>query len=314
MENVKQRCAPAECGNSHVRIIEGLSARLRAARDFQPRRFIRLEFGPDTIGWIRRDLVGRLRAWPRVFEFSEKTICLRPAAEAGLSAALAEVAQGLARAGVVRGWRGETYAIRAGDGAAVLFHLERAAMRFFGLTSSAAHLNGFVETEAGSRILVARRAATKAIDPGMLDNLVAGGVPSGQDAWQTLLRECGEEAGIPVALAAKARPAGVLQVYREVPAGLHSEILFIHDLAFPAEFAPLNSDGEVGEFLSLDAACLIERIARGEMTVEAGLVAMDFILRRGLLHDTHPAIGAAVEFCRRQGPDSLPRPASGSKV
>jgi 8-oxo-dGTP pyrophosphatase MutT (NUDIX family) len=279
--------------------IEGLSARLRAARDFQPRRFVRLEFGTDTIGWIRRDLAGRLRAWPRVFEFSEKNICLRPAAEAVLSAALAEVAQGLARAGAVRGWRGESYAIRAGDGAAVLFHLERAAMRFFGLTSSAAHLNGFVETEAGARILVARRAPTKAIDPGMLDNLVAGGIPSGQDAWQTLLRECGEEAGIPVALAAKALPAGVLQVYREVPEGLHSEILFIHDLALPAAIAPRNTDGEVSEFLSLDAASLIECVARGEMTVEAGLVAVDFVLRHGLLQDEDGKIGAAIEACRR---------------
>ena len=276
-----------------------VDAALRAARDFRPQGYLPLALGANTIGWIRRDHAGRLRAWPGVFEFSEINICLRPTAEAVLSAALAEVAQALAREGTIRGWRDETYAIRADDGAAVLFHLERAAMRFFGLTSSAAHLNGYAGEGEKLRILITRRAASKAIDPGLLDTLVAGGVPSGQDAWQTLLRECGEEAGIPVALAERARPAGVLRVCREVPDGLHREILFIHDLALPPGFTPCNTDGEVSEFLSLDPATLLERIAHGEMTVEAGLVGADFALRHGMIEDEDGKIGAALEACRR---------------
>ncbi len=282
-----------------MQIADGLGARLRAARDFRPQGFIRFEFGTDTIGWIRRDQAGRLRAWPQVFEFSEKNIHLRPAAEAALSGSMAEVAQALAREGTIRGWRDETYSVHAEAGGETLFHIERAAMRFFGLTSSAAHLNGYTDEGAKLRILIARRGATKAIDPGMLDNLVAGGVPSGQDAWQTLLRECGEEAGIPVALARSAKPAGLLQVCREVPDGLHSEILYVHDLALPPDFAPHNTDGEVGEFIALDPEALLERIARGEMTVEAGLAAVDFLIRHGLLRDAAPALSGAVEACRR---------------
>lgn len=277
---------------------EPLCARLLAARDFRPQRFVPLHLGAKPIGWIRRDLAEGLRAWPEVFQFSEKNICLQPVAEADLSAALAEVAKALARDGAVRGWRGETYAIRVADDEPILFHLERAAMRFFGLTSSAAHLNGYFLQEEHPSIWVARRSETKAIDPGMLDNLVAGGVPSGQDAWQTLLRECGEEAGIPVALAGGARPAGVLRVCREVPEGLDSEILYIHDLALPADFVPQNTDGEVSEFLALDAQRLIERIAGGEMTVEAALVAADFVLRHRMLQDEAGEIAAAVEACR----------------
>ncbi|MEK7863086.1 MAG: NUDIX domain-containing protein, partial [Chloroflexota bacterium] len=193
----------------------------------------------------------------------------------------------------------ETYAVRADAGGEPLFHLERAAMRFFGLTSSAAHLNGFVLQNEMPAIWIARRAASKAIDPGMLDTLVAGGVPSGQDPWQTLLRECGEEAGMARALAEKARPAGVLRVCREVPEGLHSEILYVHDLALPPDFTPRNTDGEVSEFLALDPAQLLTRIARGEMTVEAGLVAVDFVLRHGLLRDSGGTLRAAVEACGR---------------
>jgi len=281
-----------------MQISDGLSTRLRAARDFRPQGFIPLQWGADRIGWIRRDQASRLRTWPDIFLFSSEKIQLRQAGEPALSASLAEVAQALARDGAVRGWRGETYAVRANPGGEALFHIERAAMRFFGLISSAAHLNGFFLQNENPIIWIARRSATKSIDPGMLDNLVAGGVASGQDAWQALLRECGEEAGIPVVLAEKARPAGVLRVCRAVPEGLHSEILHIHDLALPADFAPRNTDGEVSEFLSLDAQALCERIARGEMTIEAGLVAADFAIRHGLVNDGDGNIGAAIEACR----------------
>lgn len=277
---------------------ERLSARLRAARDFRPEGFLRFEVGPEPVGWVRCDLADRLRVWPGVFEFSSQKIQLGPAHEALLSARLAEVASALARDGVIGGWRGETYAIRAHSDSAVLFHLERSAMRFFGLTSSAAHLNGFCLQGEKPTIWIGRRAASKAIDPGMLDTLVAGGVPSGEDAWQTLQRECGEEAAIPLALAQEARPAGALHVCREVSDGLHSEILFSYDVALPADFTPRNTDGEVDEFLSLDPPALLERIACGEMSIEAGLVAADFALRHALIEDEDGKIGAAIEACR----------------
>lgn len=271
---------------------------MRAARNFLEHDFVRLNIGMLAIGWIRRDLVAHLNSWPDVFEFSNGSIRLCEASEPRLSASMAQVARALAREGAIRGWRGETYAVRANPGGEVLFHVERAAMRFFGLASAAAHLNGFFVRSHVPVIWIARRAATKSIDPGMLDNLVAGGVPSGEDAWQALLRECAEEAGIPRALAEKARPAGLLQVCREVPGGLHSEVLHLHDLALAADFAPRNTDGEVSEFLPLNGAELLERIARGEMTVEAGLVAADFALRHGMIRDEDGRISAAVEACR----------------
>ena len=275
-----------------------LGARLRSARNFRPGNFVRFDCGTEAIGWIRRSLAGRLTSWPEIFESSAASIQLRPAAEAVLSARLAAVATALARDGMIRGWRGETYAVRAKEGGTPLFHLERAAMRFFGLTSSAAHLNGFFFKGENPSIWIARRAATKSIDPGMFDKLVAGGVTSGQDAWQTLLRESGEEAGIAPVLAAKARPAGVLRACREVPEGLESEVLYVFDLALPAEFAPRNTDGEVSEFLPLHARALLDRIARGEMTIEAGLVAVDFVLRHELVADSDGTLRTAVEACR----------------
>ena len=48
---------------------------------------------------------------------------------------------------------------------------------------------------------VARRARTKATYPGKLDNMVAGGHPLGISAFDNLLKECYEEAGIPPEIA-----------------------------------------------------------------------------------------------------------------
>jgi 8-oxo-dGTP pyrophosphatase MutT (NUDIX family) len=285
-----------------MQISDGPGARLRAARDFRPQGFLPLVLGADRIGWMRRDSTVRLRDWPEVFAVSQERISIAQHPRADVTAAFAGVARTLEREGAIQGWRGETYAVRAEQGGETLFDVERAAMRFFGFTSSAAHLNGFVLENDIASIWIARRAATKAIDPGMLDNLVAGGVASGQDPWQALLRECAEEAGIPLALAQRAQPARVLKACREVPEGLDSEILHNYDLALPADFVPRNADGEVSEFLLLDAPSLLERIARGELTVEAGLVAVDFALRRGLIHDEDGKLGAAIESCRALTP------------
>ena len=280
--------------------MEGVLRALRAARRFRRREFARLACGRQAIGWLRRDFAERLRRWPETFVHEGARVRLNEALgdEPGRTRALAHVTRALAKEGAVRGWRGETYAVYSASGDGVLFHIERAAVHFFGLTSLAAHLNGYSGRGAGLRLFSGRRARTKSIDPGMLDTLVAGGVPSGQDAWQTLVRECGEEAGIARALAERARPAGVLQVCFEVPEGLHSEILHAHDLALPADFVPRNTDGEVSEFLALQPEALLERIGRGEMTVEAGLVAVDFMLRHGLLRAPGGSVAAAVEACR----------------
>ena len=45
----------------------------------------------------------------------------------------------------------------------------------------------------------------------MLDNMVAGGIASGIGIFETLVKECQEEAGIPEALAKKAVPVGMIR-------------------------------------------------------------------------------------------------------
>ncbi len=93
---------------------------------------------------------------------------------------------------------------------------------------------------------IARRSPTKAIDPGMLDNLVGGGIAAGQSVAATLVKEAWEEAGIDAAARAHAQPAGAVHLCREQPDGLQRETIFVHDLWLPVGLRRrAGQDGEV---------------------------------------------------------------------
>ncbi|MCD6040843.1 MAG: hydrolase [Burkholderiales bacterium] len=226
---------------------------------FKPARFVRFMAAGRRIGWLRPELAARLRGWPAVFTSNpDKVVLLDPKS-------LSDVVEQLAQEGFIPGWRDERYRIED------LFDIERAAARPFGLTTRAVHLNGI---SFDGKMWLARRAPAKAIDPGLLDNLVGGGVASGLTPEQTLVKEAWEEAGIPAELARGARRGGTVKVLREVLEGVQSELIDVYNLALPPEFAPRNQDGEVAEFslLSFD-----EVRACGEMTHEAKLVALEYL-------------------------------------
>jgi 8-oxo-dGTP pyrophosphatase MutT (NUDIX family) len=236
---------------------------------------------------VRRDLAQHLRAWPGLFQFDGACLTLSPLldSETERAAALAASIERLAATGVIGGWRDERYAIVESFGGPPLAFIERAAARFFGVLTFAAHCNGY--TRRGDELLmwIARRSAAKPIDPGMLDNLVGGGMAHGLSPRDTLLKEGWEEAGIPPALMHSATEGRSLQVLREVPEGCQHEEVHVHDLELPPAFTPVNQDGEVAEFRLCPLPEVIELIAAGELTVDASLVALDFLFRHGLLRE-----------------------------
>jgi len=97
----------------------------------------------------------------------------------------------------------------------VLGRIDRGAIPAFGIQATGVHLNGLVRQADGLHVWVARRARNKALDPGKLDHIVAGGVPAGLTSAETLVKEAAEEAAIPPDLAARAREVGVLSYAME---------------------------------------------------------------------------------------------------
>ncbi|MGF6769286.1 isopentenyldiphosphate isomerase [Paraburkholderia sp. GAS199] len=256
---------------------------ITAARRFDVHAHLPLWIDAEQVGWIRSTDVALLARWPDVFEIDNARVTLAASFNTVdlRSAALGSVIGALAAEGRIPGWRNETYAIRNAFDAPPLAYIERAASRFFGTMTYAVHLNGVVEYADGApQLWIARRSDTKATDPGMLDNVVAGGIGWGFGVEATIVKECWEEAGIPEEIASRAVAGRTAHVLQSLPEGTQAEQIFIYDLALPADFAPRNQDGEVGEH----RLARIEEVARwieeDAMTVDASLATLDCLLRR----------------------------------
>src|SRR6185437_8521013 len=126
---------------------------------------------------------------------------------------------------------------------------------YFGVRAYGVHLNGWRRDGGALRLWVGRRAADKKVAPDKLDNLVAGGIGYRMETQQ----------------------------------GLRDDVLFLYDLEVPAEFVPVNTDGEIVAFSLMDAAEVLERVrSTDDFKFNVNLVIIDFALRRGLIAPSDP--------------------------
>jgi 8-oxo-dGTP pyrophosphatase MutT (NUDIX family) len=255
----------------------------------------------QVVGSVDAAHVAVLRRWPQALALQADavTLCL-PRAER--DAWFAEANQALRAEGLIRAWRDETFALFSPGSGAVLARLERASTRFWGTLTLGAHCNGWVAGDDGrpAWLWVARRSDLKPTDPGKHDNLVGGGVPFGQSPCEALVREGFEEAGLGPDRMAQAVHASVLELQRDIPEGLQFERLHAFDLELQPHERPVNQDGEVAAVECLPVAEAARLAAAGEMTVDAALVTLDFLLRHGLLASDPegPALAAAMARLR----------------
>jgi 8-oxo-dGTP pyrophosphatase MutT (NUDIX family) len=245
-------------------------------------------------GSVARAHLEALARWPEALRVDDAAVTLTlPAAERDRF--FDQANRALRDAGLIVAWRDETYPVLAEADGRLLATFERAASRFWGTLTFGAHCNGYVRGSDGAPawLWIARRAADKPTDPGMLDNLIGGGVPHGQTPVDTVVREGWEEAGLQPAQMAGLEPGRVLQLARDIPEGFQNERLSVYDLALPAGLEPCNQDGEVQSITRMPLADAFECAVAGEMTVDAALATLDFALRRRLL-DHRDAAGLEV--------------------
>lgn len=235
--------------------------------------------GDLALGWLKPDFA-------RAFA---QQAGLTPDAAGAVTLPSARAAElpGIARAMGEAGWfrlRGEMFDVRADEEGPAITMLDRGAVPSFGVVSHGVHCNGLVERADGLHVWVARRSATKLLDPDKLDHIVAGGVAAGMDADETMIKEAGEEAGVPPTLAARAQRVGQLRYDMERPEGLRRDLIYCYDLVLPEDFIPVPSDGEVESFALWPIGQLVETV-RGtdQFKFNVSLVLIDLFLRRGLI-------------------------------
>jgi len=248
----------------------------------------RLKFyiGQTHAGYVHPEFAETLRAVTLEITVTDRVT---------LASAAAPKLNAIAKAAGAR-VRNEDFDVRETMDGPVLAVLDRGALPVFGVIGAGVHLNGFVRRPDGVHLWVAKRAADKKLDPGKLDNLVAGGVPAGLSPFQTLLKEAAEEAALPADLARQAVPVGRFAYNMERPEGLRRDVIFAYDLELPENFVPVPTDGEVEEFSLWSLPRVLEAVRDTEaFKFNVNLVLIDFLLRFGLAADPAGALRAALD-------------------
>lgn len=221
---------------------------------------------PARAHWLQ----AHLRPMPRAFSGR----LLWPSAQATCSERsqwLAEVLQRARQQDLVSGWRDELYAwwpqpaIPPTMERPPAFVAERAGFRHLGLLSHAVHIHGFLPH---GDLWCGRRSMDKATDPGLLDNLAAGGLAAGENPLQAAVRELHEEAGLSIE-AARLVYKGSVRTCRVEPEGWHDERLLVFNLTLYPDEIPHNLDGEVEGFECLTPVQWLVRLRHGHFTADA---------------------------------------------
>jgi hypothetical protein len=203
--------------------------------------------------------------------------------------AVAGVLETLRDHGLVPGWRGEHYPVSRSFHAEPVLTIERAAVSRMGSKGYGVHLNGYVRKNGGIHMWVGKRSMRKPTGPGKLDQMVAGGQPIGISVHDNLIKECAEEAGMPVELATTARPVGTVSYLTERPDGLRHDVLFNYDIELPHDFEPTPTDGEVDAFYLWPIEEIIERMREADdFKFNAALVIIDFAVRHAVIGPDDP--------------------------
>jgi len=267
----------------------GFLGHIRRCNAWRPEDYRPWIIGDDIAGYVTHATAAELSAYSGLFVEEAGRLALHPrhGDRNARDAALGEAVARLHGSGHVLHVTGERYPLRIGG--RTVAALERGASAVLGIESSGCHVNGFVRRADGLHMWIGRRAPGKRSYPGQLDNFVAGGQPDGLSVVDNLVKECGEEAGVPPALARSAIPVGLVSyVMATEPGlgapGLNRHVLHCFDLELPADFQPIPVDGETAEFRLLpirDVAAIVETSL--DFKYNCALVIIDFLIRHGLL-------------------------------
>jgi 8-oxo-dGTP pyrophosphatase MutT (NUDIX family) len=232
--------------------------------------------GGTHVGWVAPSAAEALSRFPAMRVTADTVELTEPEALDGIARALAE-------RGVLRR-RGEAFDVCARPDLPPLARVDRGAIPFFGIRAAGVHVNGLVQRPDGLHMWVARRAMDKLLDPGKLDHIVAGGIPAGLTPLQTLIKEAGEEAAIPPALAGNAVLVASFGYASERQEGLRRDWLYAYDLVLPEDFTPQPADGEVEAFELWTLRRVFAAVRdTDDFKFNVNLVLIDLFIRLGLI-------------------------------
>ncbi|KOS20673.1 Uncharacterized protein ESCO_006805 [Escovopsis weberi] len=262
------------------------------------------EDGPYAIGYVLKRVARELDQAPAelragiVIDYDNRTIrlCLGDSTEVERTQMMANLAKywrDRATFKLLKTWRNELWPVYDRRGG-LLFSMERAAVGLIGAMRYGVHMTAYVEDKTaphGIRLWIPKRAADKSTYPSMLDNTVAGGLMTGEDPFECIIREADEEASLPEDVVRNNAVCTGTVTYIDVTEARHvgeddyiyPECEWVYDLKLPADVVPQPKDGEVEEFRLCDVDEVKRDLRLGKFKSNCALVTIDFFIRHGIL-------------------------------
>nr|CAN70130.1 hypothetical protein VITISV_032861 [Vitis vinifera] len=320
------RISDSQYSSRHSSDLQGFFEKIRVCNRGLEKQsdFLPFVIEDQTVGYIHKGFFDdHLKRFSNVFIFTQDNshIMLHPVLRTPneRTRAVGDVVKCLGEE-LIPGIRKELYPVASSFGAPVFFLLERAAAPYFGIKkyhlvmvslkfftytileivysesfvqrprSYGVHMNGYTERNGQKYLWIGKRSQVKPTYPGMLDHLVAGGLPHGIACKENVMKECEEEAGIPrsmskeTCLTHRAVPVGAVS-YGDIDGYRYKrDVLFCYDLKLPDDFIPKNQDGEVESFRLIPVSQVADVVRRTHFfKANCSLVIIDFLFRHGYI-------------------------------
>lgn len=230
----------------------------------------------QIVGWVKPSFLMQLQSYGVIIETDG--IYSVPA-----SLSLQELGDQLIENKVVQSMQ-ELFDVYPSPYAKPIGQIDRSIIPNLGFIGTGVHLNGLVKDKEDIYLWVAKRSANKRLDPGKLDHIVAGGIPSGLQHHQALIKEANEEASIPLNIIKKAEYKTMITYSMLRPEGLRRDVLYCYDLWLPKTFKPIPNDGEVESFQLMNLKEVYQRVCNtNDFKFNVNLVLIDLFFRMGII-------------------------------
>lgn len=273
--------------------------RIQACHQYQRSHYLDFIINDEVMGLTRPKFAEQLLRWSDIFQKNNNQLILNPNLKSfdERTQAVKPIMQQLHQEGVIPTWVHEPYAVSHQFNEKPRMAVERAAASYLGVRSYGIHINGLVQKADGIYNWVAVRARDKPFWPGKFDQIVAGGQGIGISLMDNVIKESAEEADISVELARQAQQRTTLHYCTASSHGISMDTLFNYDLWLPEDFTPMNTDGEVDEFILMPLAEVAEIIDTTEkFKTNCNLVNIDLLIRSGLITQSHADFKAMTQL------------------
>jgi hypothetical protein len=273
--------------------------RVQACHGYDRSEYLDFVIADEIMGLTRPKFAQQLLRWEDVFQLDNNQLRLNSDLKTfeQRTQAVDPIMRQLHQEGVIPAWVEEPYAVSHQFDEAPRMAVERAAASYLGIRSYGIHINGLVKKADGIYNWVAVRARDKPFWPGKYDQMVAGGQGIGISLMNNVIKESAEEADIPADIASQAQQRTTLHYCTTSTRGISMDTLFNYDLWLPEDFIPVNTDGEVDEFILMPLEQVAEIIdTTDQFKSNCNLVNIDLLIRSGVISESHPDFKAMTDL------------------